>query len=414
MALRSLAPAGAPIALVDLVRAATLMASGKDVSARLREEFTGRLGVRYCFLTCTGRAGLTILLRGLARLAPERRDVIVPSYTCYSVAASVIKAGLRPQAVDICPETLDYDQDELRSADLGRALAVVATNLYGLPSDSGRLGRIAGGHGAFLVDDAAQALGATISGRPCGTWGDAGLFSLDKGKNVSAIDGGVLVAHEDRVGRAIEREWSTLAASTASGAIEGCLKAIAYSVMLRPFLYGIPARIPQLGLGQTIFTTDFTLQLPSRPLVALAEVMLRKQETFTRARVANATALLDGLRDASGIRTIAPHPEAAPVYLRLPILARNEYTRHQTIQALRAAGIGATGSYPAALADVPALKRYLAVPGRRASGGREVARRMVTLPTHPFVSPGDVERMIDVVMRVADGMPAAAGAVLRG
>ena len=65
-------------------------------------------------------------------------------------------------------------------------------------------------HGVRLVDDAAQAMGAAVDGRPSGTWGDAGLYSLDKGKNITAIEGGLAVTNDAEVAAALTAEARTL------------------------------------------------------------------------------------------------------------------------------------------------------------------------------------------------------------
>src|SRR5690349_9790989 len=112
MAMRYVAPAGAPIRVADLARAAVSTAVGGDVSARVRDVFRRRFGVRHALLASTGRAGLTLILRALrARASAGRSEVVLPAYTCYSVAASVVKAGLTPRLVDILPETLDFDYE---------------------------------------------------------------------------------------------------------------------------------------------------------------------------------------------------------------------------------------------------------------------------------------------------------------
>ena len=200
----------------------------------------------------------------------------------------------------------------------------------------------------------------SVGGRPCGTWDDAGLFSLDKGKNVSAIDGGVIVADDSDVAAAIESEIAELPAPHAAEAVAGAVKAAVYCAMLRPSLYWIPNCIPQLGLGRTVFTTEFPLERPSRPLVALGVAVAGRLEALTRARVDNAAALLDRLRTMPGVRTIAPGPQTVPVYLRLPVLLSDESARRRAVEALMAAGIGASGSYPESLADVPGLRPSLA------------------------------------------------------
>ena len=404
---RYVAPAGAPIRFADLLRWTALAASRTDVSAALHQELCARFSIRHAFLTCTGRAGLTLLLRAMRRLAPSHRDeVVVPSYTCYSVAASVVKAGLRPRIVDVSPATIDYDPAELENTDFSRVLALVATNLYGLPNDLPALAKITRGHGVFLIDDAAQAMGASVAGRWSGTWGDAGLFSFDKGKNVSAIDGGAVVTDSNDLAAALESELAMLPRQSISQSGIHVAKALAYFAMLRPSLYGIPARIPQLGLGQTAFTTAYPLVRPDPVLAALALTMIKRLDVFTRARQANARALLDAITVLPGVRTIAPTAGSCPVYLRLPVLAERA-ERAATIRSLNAAGIGASASYPASIADVPELRSSLADANPRASGGRLVASRIITLPTHPLVGADDLTRTISRLARGTDTTCAA-------
>ena len=393
---RHVAPAGAPISVTDLARWAGTALSGRDVPALLKEALTERLGVRHAFLTSTGRAGLTILLRSLRRLAPANRtEVILPAYTCYSVAASVVKAGLIPRVVDISADTLNYACDELKSTDFSHVLAVVATNLYGLPNDLPALAQLARSRGVFLVDDAAQSMGASVGGRPSGTWGDAGLFSFDKGKNVSAIDGGVVVTGSDDVASALDQEMRGLPSESARDAGVLAAKALVYFAMLRPWLYWIPHRLPQLELGQTVFTTDFPLTRPARSQSALALTMLGRLDQFTKARVATAAALLEGLPTTRGLRPIQPIEGSTPVYLRFPLLAPDETSRQTLLARLNAAGIGATGSYPRSIVEIADLDRL--PDGRRVVVGVDVARRILTLPTHPFVSPSDVRRTLEVL-----------------
>jgi dTDP-4-amino-4,6-dideoxygalactose transaminase len=401
--LRYLAPAGSPVSTSDLLRWCATMLSGKPAATALQMEMRRRFDVRHVFLTATGRAGMTLLLRGMRRLAGDsRNEVVIPSYTCYSVPASIIKAGLRPRIADISPETLDYAPDALDQTDFSRVLAIVSTNLYGLTGDLPALDRLARRHGIFLIDDAAQSLGATVGGRWSGTWGDAGLFSLDKGKNISAIDGGILVTNSDALAAALAPEVAGLAAPGPLTSVQHVVKALAYFALLRPWLYGIPARIPQLGLGRTVFTTDFPLTSADDVLVALGVTMLRRLEEFTAARRANASALLAALNGA-GI-TIAPVAGSTPVYLRLPLLMPSARDRDAALRALTAAGVGATRSYPESIADIPEIGEYLVGAGDRvAAGGRVVARRIVTLPTHPFVTAADVRRIRTTLDHAFDG-----------
>jgi perosamine synthetase len=397
---RYLAPAGAPIGAIDVARWVPTLAAARPVSA-LRDGLRERFGPSHYVLTSTGRAGMTLLLRAMRQLSPDRDEVVLPSYTCYSVAASAAKAGLKVRLVDIDPATLDYDPARLAATDFSRVLAIVATNLYGLPGQLPVLAGFARARGAFLIDDAAQAMGAKVGGLASGTWGDAGLFSFDKGKNVCAIDGGVLTVGADDLAAALDREVAGQPGPPVLTSAVHIAKALAYAVLLRPSLYGLVTRIPQLELGKTVFTTDFPLDGPDPALAALAATMLPRLDTFTAARRANAAAYLERLAVVPGIRTITPVATAEPVYLRLPILCATASVKHRAIAALTSAGIGASGSYPASLADVPEVQALMADRPVSADGGREVARCIVTLPTHPYVTLRDIDRAVEVLAAVS-------------
>lgn len=395
--LRHVAPAGSPIRAGDLARWIGRVLTGSDARDSLRRVVCQTFAVRYCLPVSTGRAGLTVLLQAMSRLAPDRREVLVPAYTCFSVPASIVKAGLRPRLVDIDPATLDLAPAALAEVDGRGVLAVIATNLYGMPNDLPALAAAAEAMGAFLIDDAAQAMGAAVGDRASGSWGDAGLYSLDKGKNISAIDGGLVVTRSEAIARELERDAGALGRPAAAAVAKDAAKVLAYAAMLPPSIYWIPRSIPQLGLGLTAFTTEFPLDEMPSLLASLALTMLPHLERYNAQRTAHARALIDQLARVDGIRVPAPTPGATPVYLRLPVLVDDPASQAPLIEALNRTGIGATGSYPTSLADVPGLQPHLANPGVAVPGARHVAARIVTLPTHPYVSARDRERTVDTI-----------------
>jgi len=400
---RHVAPAGAPIRIRDLARWARRWMDLPGATEELRGAICRDLGRRHCFFASTGRAGLTILLSSLRDLAsPERDEVVLPSYTCYSVPASTVRAGLRPRIVDIDPATLDFDLERLGNSDFRRVLAIVSTGLYGLPGRMSCLAALARDRGIFLVDDAAQTLGASLQSVPCGAWGDAGLLSLDKGKAVSAIDGGAIVTDSDDVAAAVKRNVQLLQPPPFSTSVEHVAKVATYAAFLQPRLYWIPNALPGLGLGRTEYRTDFAIDRVSPWLAALGATMWPRLREFTAARVANARRYRQALGHLENVCHVEPVQDASPSYLRFPVLVRNDAARTGLLRNLTDAGIGATGSYPGSIADIPELHGEAA--GRTdASCGREVARSIVTLPTHPYVSMRDVERTAAIVAAAAGG-----------
>lgn len=402
---RYVPPAGSPIRPGDLVAWTKQLFSNRDARADLCAALQTQLGVRHCHLISTGRAALTVILKSMRRLSPQRDVVIVPSYTCFSVPASVIKAGLTPRIVDVDPATLDYDWFQLDLAIDRRVLAVIATNLYGLPSDLPRLSLLVREAGVFLIDDAAQALGGAVGGRPCGTWGEAGLYSFDKGKNVSAIEGGVIVTGSEELNVAIDAELESVRRSATTRVAGSLIKLAAYVAFMPPSRYWIPNGIPQLRLGTTPFDVTFSLEAYSRTLAALALTMLDRLGEFTAHRRRAAGILTARLEQFPELTLPRPGERAEPVYLRFPVLLADGEARRQALKALNAAGIGATGSYPTSIADIPALRGVTADARAPLTGGRSVASTILTLPTHPHVSDVDLERIADILERVARSTP---------
>jgi dTDP-4-amino-4,6-dideoxygalactose transaminase len=359
---------------------------------------TRAFGVRHCLFVSSGRAGMVLLLKALRSLAddPRRDEVIIPGYTCYSVAASVERAGLRLGVCDVDARSLSYDLERLAARDLSRTLAVVTANLYGIPDALPQIERTIAGSGALLIDDAAQALGARIEGRYSGTFGAGGVYSFDKGKNITSIQGGVIVTNDDRVAEAVSREIQALPASTLPYVFSHAAKLLAYALLLPPTRYWLTQRLPFLGLGRTPYTTDYPIARYSAFLGAMALVLFREFEDITRTRVDNAERIKRSCK-TSGASCIEAPASSKPVYARLPVLLDDPARRASLLAGLDAAGIGASASYPSAIADIAELSRRLDDQDRDTPQARSVAERIVTLPTHGYLRDRHIERLHDTL-----------------
>lgn len=392
-----LAPAGTPISTTDLWRWLHSLANAAAEMPQFRLELMQRLQVEGCEFISSGRAGLTLLLKLLYQLRgePARNEVLIPGYTCYSVPGSIEKAGLKIRVCDIDPLSLSYDLTQLQRADFSRVVAIVSANLYGIPNDLPSIEAIATKQGIYLIDDAAQALGATMSGRGVGTFGEAGLFSLDKGKNITALQGGIMVTKSPTVARLMEQAAGQLPQTSKMMTLSYATKLVLYAALLHPTRYGWVRNLPFLGLGKTPYTTDYPVRSFSPVLAAMAHLLFRRLDAITAIRRANGNALNEALGDLPGVRLIEPPRGADPVYLRLPLLLADPRQRDILLRTLDAAGIGATASYPAAVIDIPEVQRLLATGNPDTPAARDVASRIVTLPTHPYVTPSHVSRIRD-------------------
>ena len=390
---RLVPPAGAPLPARSVLPS---VFPGVGDRRGFAELLADRLGAQNPFFVSSGRAALTILLKAL-RQGSDRREVVIPAYTCFSVPSAVARAGLTIRLCDVDPKTLDLDLNALVRLDLGRALCIVPSGLYGLPGDLVALEQIARRCGAFLVDDAAQCLGATQDGKTCGTFGDAGFYSLGRGKGITAMGGGILVTSRPDLARRIAeivRELCRPSSWAVGAAIAGSL---AYSTMLAPSRYWLLEHVPFLELGASRFEPNFPIARLSAYQMRLAAQLFPRLDSYNEIRQTHADQLRSGAEGDEGVEIPRPVDGASPVYLRFPILTRDGAHRSRLLLRLREAGIGASASYPSAIGDIPGIESYLARHQEVCPGARAIAARILTLPTHPAVTPRDIEAMVTAV-----------------
>jgi len=396
--LRHIAPSGTPIRIADLAALALGAFSQSRNLERFREAICASFGVRHCFFVSSGRAAMTLILRSLRALSNRRKtEVIVPSYTCYSVPASVRKAGLTVRVCDVDRVTLGYDLQSLEKMDLSNVLCIVTSNLYGIPDDLSAIERIALRSEAYLIDDAAQCMGGQADGRFAGTFGEAGLFSLDKGKNITTIEGGIIVTRFDEMANALRAETERLQEPDHFGNFMAFIKAILYAAFLRPGLYWIPDRLPFLGLGSTVYSEEYPVEQYRSFLAGLGIRLLDRLRAINQARVDNAQILLSELEGTPRLLLPSPAENVSPVYLRFPVRILDEKRRDRCIAELNRLGISASPSYPGAINDIPEVRIGLSEEESRLPGGRTLAGQIVTLPTHPYVRRDDLVTMVDVI-----------------
>jgi dTDP-4-amino-4,6-dideoxygalactose transaminase len=158
---------------------------------KLRFALIERLGVEDAVLCGSGSFALEIILRA-CRLGP-RDEVVIPTFCCTSVVLPILAAGATPVLADIGAE-LNMTRETVEAAVTEKTRAVIVPHLFGNPADITAIVELARGRGIHIIDDAAQALGATIDGWPVGSLGDAGILSFGAEKVCFGLGGGVAVS----------------------------------------------------------------------------------------------------------------------------------------------------------------------------------------------------------------------------
>lgn len=154
-------------------------------------KFAASVGSRYAVSTASGTAGLHLALR-LLGVGPGD-EVIIPALTFIATLNPVLYVGATPIVVDVDPVTWTMDPDEVIGAVSERTKVIIPVHVYGNPTDMQRLKELAHARGILIVEDATEALGASLGGTQMGTWGDIGVFSFNGNKIITTGNGGMLV-----------------------------------------------------------------------------------------------------------------------------------------------------------------------------------------------------------------------------
>ncbi|MEP7762957.1 DegT/DnrJ/EryC1/StrS family aminotransferase [Sanguibacter sp. 25GB23B1] len=355
-------PAAKPIigdderAAVDRVLRSGMIAQGPEVKA-FEAEFGDQLvGGRECVAVSSGTSGLHLGL--LAAGIGPGDEVVVPSFTFAATGNSVALAGATPVFVDIEPDYFCLDPEAVRASITPRTRAIMPVHLYGHPAAMHALRAIADEHGLLLFEDAAQAHGAQLDGAPVGSFGDFAMFSLYPTKNMTSGEGGMVACASDEIARTVR--------------------------LLRN--QGMEVQYSNEVIGFNARMTDVH--------AAIGRVQLTKVGAWTEQRRANAAFLDAGLASVDGVTTPPVQEGATHVYHQYTIRVADD--RDAIVQALREEhGVGCGVYYPIPNHRLPSLAPY--APGLELPRTEEAAQQVISLPVHPSLAPGDLERIVSAV-----------------
>lgn len=369
-----------PITLAGLVRALPALARGESgATAPVRRELESRLDARVVALTDSGTSALVIALR-LAVGAGG--TVAFPGYACVDLVAAALYAGVRVRLYDLDPRTLSPDLDSVRAV-LARGVdAVLVSHLFGYPADVPEVAALAAEHGARVIEDAAQGAGGTLAGRPLGGLGALSILSFGRGKGTTGGAGGALVANDAAWVEPV-REAAARLAPGGRGAGDWA-KAVVQWALGRPSLYWIPASIPALALGEMVYHPAHEPTAMAGASASVLRTALRLDAAEVAWRRRNAGRLEHALAHAPGLSLVRPVANGASGYLRLAVLAPDREA---------ASRLGVMRVYPRTLFEMPETASLLLPGEREQAGALELRRALLGVPTHRFVTDGDIARV---------------------
>lgn len=342
---------------VDRVLRSGMVAQGPEVAAFEAEFSQHFVQGRAVVAVNSGTAGLHLGL--LASGVGAGDEVIVPSFTFAATGNSVALTGATPVFADIEPDTFTLDPASVEASITSKTKGIMPVHLYGHPAHMRELQAIADKHGVALYEDAAQAHGAALDGRPVGTFGAFAMFSLYPTKNMTSGEGGMISAANAEIARNAR--------------------------LLRN--QGMERQYENEVIGFNARMTDIH--------AAIGRVQLTKVDAWTATRQTNA-AFLDA--NLAGVVVPPVLPGAAHVYHQYTIRVSDD--RDGFVRALKEEhAVGSGVYYPIPNHRLPSLAHF--APGLDLPETERAAREVVSLPVHPSLSQADLERVVSAVNAVA-------------
>lgn len=331
--------AGLPIRLNDLWR------RGAVSFAAALSDF---LGVSSPQIECSGTACLIIALTTL-RDASARRTVIIPAFTCPLVPLAIAHCGLKVQLCDTAPGHFDFDMERLQALCDHDTLAVVPTHLAGRVANVKAAKHCADNVGAWVVEDAAQALGATSDGISVGVQGDIGFFSLAVGKGLSLFEGGVLIARDAQMRLALRRVADRMIHVDLAQEILRSFQLLGYGALYRPrllaWVYGSPLR-RALARGDWAVAAadDCSRDIPLHRVgtwrQSVGAQALCRLRTFQSELTNRAASRVEQLKSIEGVSVLGDGLGAEGTWPVLVVRFESQFVCRAVLTALWPAGVG--------------------------------------------------------------------------
>ena len=357
-------------------------------AATFETEFARRMGTRFALAVATGTGALDAALAGL-EIGPGD-EVILPAWTFVSCYNTIVLAGALPVFAEV-DESFSIDPNAIEAQITPRTKAIMVVHLRGVACDMDRILAIARPRGIKVIEDAAQSMGSTYKGKPVGSMGDAGMFSLQITKPIAAGEGGIVTTNDPRVYERAIRYHDV-----------GGVRPYHEKILGKPALEAFP--------GTNLRINEWT--------AAVALAQLRKLDGILGAVRAHSRRVYDGIGDLPGIRfRMRPDPEGdcgAIIYLRFDDKARCD----RFVAAMKAEGVpvvkpGSASVLPATpfiakkVPPRPNWPTFASERGKSIRYGGEICPRTIDIvarfagpPIDPKYSSRDVDDIIAAVRKV--------------
>lgn len=324
--------------------------------------FAAFLGVPHVVGCGSGTDALQIAFMALDIGAGD--EVITTPFTFVATVEAMVLLGARPVFADIDPRTFNLRADQIEARITPRTKAIVPVHLYGQPADMDEVLAIADRHGLPVIEDTAQATGATFAGRQAGSMGTIGCFSFFPAKNLGCIgDGGALATHDEGLARAC--------------------RMIANHGSQRRYHH------ERIGINSRLDSIQ----------AAVLSVKLPHLTSFNERRQRVAAAYDDAFADLSTRGVLPPMVAPGRTHVYQQYTLRSPH-RDALADHLSRDGVPTSVHYPTSLHRQPAFAEF-ADPAIALTDAESAAREVLSLPIFPEMTDAEVDTVIGAVRSFA-------------
>lgn len=345
------------IAAISEVIRSGMIAQGPKVQ-EFERRFAEYHGVKHAIASTNGTTALQMAM--LANGIGAGDEVIIPSFSFFATASSILFTGAKPVFADIDPETFNLDPASAESVITEKTKAIMPVHLYGQAADMPAFEALAKKHGLILLEDAAQSHGAKLDGRFVGTWGTSG-FSFYPTKNMTTCEGGMLTTQDDEVAERAR--------------------------MIRN--HGMSQQYLHEMVGFNFRMTDL--------MAAIGLIQLDNLPKWTAIRNNNAAYYNETLKNV--IKPLV-RDNATHVYHQYTIRMPDGVNRDEVMKQIQAKGVGVRVYYPLPIHRQPIFEKMGGYENIDLPQTEKATREVMSLPIHPLLTEAERERVAQVINEV--------------
>ncbi len=364
---------------MELVR--DVMSSGRLAIGPMTEQFerlvARKAGCQHGVAVSSGTCGLHLLMQSLGIGLGD--EVVTTPLSFIASANPIVYVGARPVFVDVCPRTLNMDPNQLERAISPRTRAIVGVEAFGNPAYMDAYAQIAAKHEIPMIEDSCEALGTTHKGRPCGSFGRAGVFGFYPNKQITTGEGGMIVTDDSHLAdmcRSLRNQGRDVFPDSAS---EG---------------QKLGAWLQHPRIGYNYRMNELSAALGCAQMRRFDEMMAKRE------RVAQYY-----IQRLSGIESLVLptiEPESAMTWFVFVVRLTTEYTaedRDRIVDGLRTHDVGSATYFPCIHLQPPYRERFGFKPGDFPIA-ESISGRTIALPFYNDLT----EREIDLIAQTLEVM----------